>query len=159
MVFHWSLTDSKSPLISWPLLRIIPNLNNAGVWMVSTRSFIFKSSSLCINPLVTTSSVKITVTFIFYSFLRSLAKSRYYYYNYYYYLIFYEFFTIALADWWFLTRVWVTTSFLKDPGLFSVFCPMSVMQQFRWSPLVLLFPNLPVLEPILWWLYQEHQLL
>ena len=47
-------------------------------------------------------------------------------------------------SWWFLTGVWVT-SFLKSPGLFSVFWPISIMQQFGWSPLVLLFLSPPVL--------------
>ena len=32
------------------------------------------------------------------------------------------------------------------------------MQMFGWSPLVLLFPSPPVLVPILWWQYKEHQL-
>ena len=30
------------------------------------------------------------------------------------------------VSWWFLTGVWVTTSLLKSPGLFSVFCPMLI---------------------------------
>ena len=37
MVFHWSLSDSKSPLVSRTLLTILAVLNNAVVWMVSTR--------------------------------------------------------------------------------------------------------------------------
>ena len=37
MVFHWSLRDSKSPQISRTLLSIRAVLNNAVVWMVSTR--------------------------------------------------------------------------------------------------------------------------
>ena len=46
----------------------------------------------------------------------------------------------------------------KSPGLFSVFWPISTMLLFVWSPLILLFLSSPVLVPILWWLYQGHQL-
>ena len=46
---------------------------------------------------------------------------------------------------WCLTGVWVTTSLLKSPRLFSVFWPISVMQWFGWSPLVQSFLSSPVL--------------
>ena len=36
MVFHWSLSDSKSPLVSGIRLSILAVLNNVVVWMVST---------------------------------------------------------------------------------------------------------------------------
>ena len=36
MVFHWRLSDSKSPQVSRTLLSILSVLNNAVVWMVST---------------------------------------------------------------------------------------------------------------------------
>ena len=58
---------------------------------------------------------------------------------------------------WFLTGVWVTTSLIKFPVLFSVFWLISTML-FGWSLLVLLFPSPQVPVPVLWWLYQEHQL-
>ena len=29
MVFHWSLCDGKSPQVSWTLLSILADLNNA----------------------------------------------------------------------------------------------------------------------------------
>ena len=81
MIFHWSLSDSKSPQVSRTLLSILSDLNNAVVWIVSTCSIISKSSSLCINPLVTVPRAPITigimVTFMFYSFCNSLARSRY----------------------------------------------------------------------------------
>ena len=81
MVFHWSLSDSKSPLVSWTLLSILAVLNNAVVWIVSTRPPTSKSSSLFNNPLVTVSKAPITigiiVTFMFHSFFSSLARSRY----------------------------------------------------------------------------------
>ena len=43
---------------------------------------------------------------------------------------------------WFPTRV--TASRFKSPGLFSVFRPILTMLQLGWSPLVFLFPSLPV---------------
>ena len=81
MVFHWSLSDSKSPQVSRTLLPILAVLNNAVVWMVSTRPPTSKSSSPFSNPLVTLPKAPITigtiVTFMFHSFFNSLARSRY----------------------------------------------------------------------------------
>ena len=80
MVFHWSLSDNKSPKVSGTLLSILAVLNNVVVWMVSTRPVISKSSSLFNNPLLTVPKAPITTGFIIviiYSF---------------------EFFTSALAD-------------------------------------------------------------
>ena len=37
MVFHWRLSDSKSPQVSRTLLSILAVFNNVVVWMVSTR--------------------------------------------------------------------------------------------------------------------------
>ena len=42
MVFHWNLSDSKSPQVSRTLLSILGDLNNAVVWMVSTRPLMLK---------------------------------------------------------------------------------------------------------------------
>ena len=81
MVFHWSLSDSKSPQVSRTLLSILAVLNNAVVWMVSTRPPTSKSSSSLSNPFVTVPNAPITigiiVTCIFHSFFKSLARSRY----------------------------------------------------------------------------------
>ena len=81
MVFHWSLSDSKSPEVSRTLLSILAVLNNVVVWNVSTRPPTSKSSRLFSNPLVTVPNAPITigviVTFVFHSFFSSLAKSRY----------------------------------------------------------------------------------
>ena len=35
MIFHWSLSDNKSPQVSRTILSILANLNNTVVWMVS----------------------------------------------------------------------------------------------------------------------------
>ena len=81
MVFHWRLSDSKSPQVSSTLLSIMTVLNNAVVWMVSTQLPTSKSSWPFNNPLVTMPKAPITigiiVTFIFHSFFNSLARSRY----------------------------------------------------------------------------------
>ena len=81
MVFQGSLSDSKSPQVSRTLLSILAVLNNAIVWMISTRPPTSKSFSPFNNPLVTVSKVPITisiiVTFMFHSFFDSLARSRY----------------------------------------------------------------------------------
>ena len=81
MVFHWSLSDSKSPQVSSARLRILAVLSNAVVWIVSTRPPTSKSSRPFNNPLVIVPNVPITigiiVTFIFHSFFNSLARSRY----------------------------------------------------------------------------------
>ena len=81
MVFHWSLSDSKSPQVSSSLLSILAVLNNADIWIVFTRPPTFRSSRLFNNPLVAVPSSPITigtiVTFMFHSFFNSLARSRY----------------------------------------------------------------------------------
>ena len=81
MVFHWSLSESKSPQVSRTLLSILAVLNNVVVWMVSTRQPTSKSSSPFSNPLVTVLNAPITidiiVTCMFHSFFNSLARSRY----------------------------------------------------------------------------------
>ena len=81
MVFHWSLSDSKSPQVSRTLLSILAVLNNVIIWIVSTRLPTSKSSSPFCNPLVTVPNAPITigmiVTCMFHSFFNSLAMSRY----------------------------------------------------------------------------------
>ena len=79
MVFHWRLSDSKSPQVSRTLLSILFVFNNAVVWMVSTRLPTSKSSRPFNNPLVTVPKAPITigiiVTFMFHSFFNSLVRS------------------------------------------------------------------------------------
>ena len=81
MVFHWNLSDSKSPQVSRTRLSILAVLSNAIVWIVSTRPPISKSSRPFNNPLVIVPNAPITigtiVTFMFHSFFNSLARSRY----------------------------------------------------------------------------------
>ena len=81
MVFHWSLSDNKSPQVSRTLLSILAVFNNAIVRMVSTRPPTSKSSRPFNNLLVAVPKAPITigiiVTFMFHSFFNSLARLRY----------------------------------------------------------------------------------
>ena len=83
MVFHLSLSDSKSPQVSRTLLSILADLNNAVVWIVTTLLLTFTSSSCRINPLMTMPRgpiiIGVAVTFLLHSFFNSLARSRYLY--------------------------------------------------------------------------------
>ena len=78
MVFHWSLSDSKSLQVSRNLLSILAVLDNAIVWMVSTRPPTSKSSSPFSNPFVTVPNAPITigiiVTCIFHSLFQFPSK-------------------------------------------------------------------------------------
>ena len=119
MVFHWSLSDSKSPQISRTRPRILAVLSNAVVWIVSTRPPTSKSSRHFNNPLVIVPNTPITigtiVTFMFHSFFclqgrgtypsfhfpsdllcgppgqqsRLFCRFSFYYYHYYYYYYYY----------------------------------------------------------------------
>ena len=81
MVFHWSLSDSKSPQVSTTRLRNLAVLSNAVIWIVSTRPQTSKSSRPFNNPIVIVLKASITigtiVTFMFHSFVNSLARSKY----------------------------------------------------------------------------------
>ena len=81
MIFHWSLSDNKSPQVSRTRLRILAVLSKADVWIVSTRPPTSKSSRPFNNPLVIVPKAPITVgtivTFMFYRFFNCLARSRY----------------------------------------------------------------------------------
>ena len=82
MFFIPALTDGFYQQVSRSLLSILTDLNNPEVWMVSTRPLNPKSSSPCINPLMTVLRAPITigisVLFMFLSFFfSSLARSAY----------------------------------------------------------------------------------
>ena len=81
MVFHWSLSDSKSPQVSRTRLRILAVLSNAVVWIVSTCPPTSKPSRPFNNPLVILPNAPITiatiVTLMFHSFFNYLSRSRY----------------------------------------------------------------------------------
>ena len=81
MVFHWSLSDCKSSQVSRTRLKILTVFSNAVIWIVSTRPPTSKSSRPFNNPLVIVPQAPIIigtiVTFMFYSFFDSLARSKY----------------------------------------------------------------------------------
>ena len=81
MVFHWSLSDSKSPQVSRTRLSILAVLSSAVVWIASPRLPNSKSSRPFNDPLVIVPKAPITigiiVTFLFHRFFNSLARSRY----------------------------------------------------------------------------------
>ena len=81
MVYHWSLSDSKSPQISWTLLSTLSYHNNAVVSVVSTCPLISESSSLFTNPLgivpSSPTTIGISVTFMFLRFFNFLTRSWY----------------------------------------------------------------------------------
>ena len=164
MVFHWSLSDSKSPQVSRTRLRILAVLRTAVVWIISTRPPTSKSSRAFNNPLVIVPKAPITIgtiiTFMFHSFFNSLARSRYLSFFslsfrfilrsaktakstilQYYSLI--RASHISLSR-WFFTGVWVTASLFKSPALSSVYWPFSIMLSFGWSPPVRRLPTPPV---------------
>ena len=78
MISHWRLNEKKSPQGSRTLLSILAELNNAFVWMVSTRPLISKSFSPCTSPLVTVLSTTITID-ITVTVFSSPARSRSWY--------------------------------------------------------------------------------
>ena len=57
-------------------------------------------------------------------------------------------------SWWFSTGVWVTASLLKSQGLFLIFWPISTSCSLDG----LLFPSFSAPLLILWWIYQQCQL-
>ena len=75
MAFHRSLSDSRSAHVSRTLLSILAHLNNAVVWIVSTRPLIFKFSSPYMNPLVTVPST-LTITDIIFMFCSFFFSSQ-----------------------------------------------------------------------------------
>ena len=106
MVFHGSLSDSKSPQVSRTRFRILVVLSTAVVWIVSTRPPTSKSSRPFNNPLVIVPYAPLTigtiVTFMFHSLFNSLARSRYlsFFYYYYYYYYYYYLFIYSFANRW-----------------------------------------------------------
>ena len=81
MVFHWGLSDRKSPQVSRTFLSILAVLNNAVCWMVSTRLPTSKSSSPFSNLLVTVPNAPITISIIvtcmFHSFFQFPSKQSF----------------------------------------------------------------------------------
>ena len=52
MVFLWIFRNKKYPKFSWTIHRILADLNNAVIWMVSICPLIFRSFSLFTNLII-----------------------------------------------------------------------------------------------------------
>ena len=181
MIFSWKLSDNEFPQVFITLLSILADLNNAVVWMISARPLIqlFLTPPPATKPLGIVPSapttIDVTVKFMFHSFFRSLANfNDLFLFSFFNWFSLYgplgrqsplfgkfsffvnNYFTLfhTSVRWWFSTRVRVTASRPKSPGLFSVLWPISILLLFGWSLLVLLLPSPPVFVPILWWLYR-----
>ena len=78
MIFHWSLSDSKSPQVSNTLLSILAVRSNAVILIVSTRSPTSKSPKSFNNPLVTVPRAPVIIgtifTFMFHCFFQFCSK-------------------------------------------------------------------------------------
>ena len=118
IVFHWSLSDSKSPQAPWTLYSIldIPAMLLFG-W--SPLIIIFPSPHIPVliswrlyrAPQLQLILVSPPCSIVFFSIITIIIIII---------LFLSEFFTPAFAS----TGVWVTASLLKSPGLFSVFWPI-----------------------------------
>ena len=64
MVFHSNLSDNKYPKVSRTLLSIFAVVNNAVLWMSSTRPLTSKSSSPFNKPFITLPKAPITIAII-----------------------------------------------------------------------------------------------
>ena len=81
--FFWTLNYDKCQKVTRALPIILIDLNTAVIWssLNSHSNLQFLTPNLCSKPLVTVlrtpTTVSIIVTFMFHSFLRFLARSRY----------------------------------------------------------------------------------
>ena len=81
MIFHWSLSDSKSSQVSRTFLSIQADQYYTVVWVVSTRPLIYNFSSPLPKLWGIIPSDPITIdifdTFMFLSFFSSLVRFQY----------------------------------------------------------------------------------
>ena len=68
MVFHWSLSDSKSPEVSRTVLSTQADLHNAVLWVISACPPISNSSNLFTKTLGIVSRLLLSFLLFFYSF-------------------------------------------------------------------------------------------
>ena len=61
MVFHWSVSDNKSPQVSRTLLSILADHGNAVVWIVFTHPVVSQSTSPFTNLSVTVPRAPVTI--------------------------------------------------------------------------------------------------
>ena len=141
MVFHGSLSDSKSPQVSRTRLRILAVLSNAVVWIVSTRPLISKSSRPFNNPLVIVPNAPITNWHAFIIIIIIIIINIII-------IIIIIFTTVHGFPIGFnkrlFTEIWETASLLRSPGLVSVSKPILTVLCFEWSGVFFWFRVAPV---------------
>ena len=80
-ICHWSLSDSKSPRVSWTFLSILADLNCIVVWMVSILPLTSNSTTLFSDSFGTPFQVHqlqlVSPSSSCFSFCSSLARSKY----------------------------------------------------------------------------------
>ena len=132
MVFHWSLSHSKSPQVSRTFLSFLADLNNAVVLIVFTCTPISKSHSPCINPLVTVPRTPITigiVTFMFHSFFQFSSTVQVLILLFPFlrlFLSFHSSWTFHICfNWLSFTGAWMLVSVLRSRGFFRIFADVN----------------------------------
>ena len=143
MVFHWSLSDSKSLLVSWTLLTILADLNNTVIWIVLIRPLTSNTSSPLPKPLRTIQNllitIGITVTLMFHSFLSSIITII---------ITPYKFFKSALADGFSLKSEWQqVSSGIQDTSQYLVDLNNTVFKMVLAHTSISNFSN-PLIKPL-----------
>ena len=120
------------------------NPNNTVVWMVPILSWIFR---LFQGLKLWTVSLSLSC-FIFFQFSSEI-QVFIQYLLLLLSLLYYSLWVFHISiSWWSFTRIWVTASLLKSPGLLSVFWPILTMLFFGWSWFILWFLTLSASLPI-----------
>ena len=147
MVFHWSLTDSKSRKVPRTLLSVLAVLDNVVVWMVSTPLIISMSSCPFIKYFCDSTKItnldcynchlnvpyffrfpsKVSVLILLFTFLQFYFEVSRDTKIHNFASSLYLFIIIIIIRWSFI-GLWVTASLLKSPGLLSEFWPISIMK-------------------------------
>ena len=118
MVFHWSLRDSKFPKVSRALLRILANLKNTIVWIVSILPLLSNSlnllSKILRTILSTPTTIEITVSATFYCCFLGLRQNPSIFYLS---LFFYFYPVVGLNSYENEISIFLSWSGLDDPFL------------------------------------------
>ena len=122
MVFHWSLSDSKSPQVSRTLLNIMADLNNAVVWTVSTRPVILKSLYQSFGDYTKSTNYNwYNCHFRVPQFFHSLTRSRY--------LSFFSY-SFSFIQW---SAITAKTTILQVLSFLLIIIRSGLMAEIRWS--------------------------
>ena len=114
MVFHWSVSDCKSPQITWTLFGILTDFNNAVVWIFSNLLLLLQTISAFADYSKYTNN---NWHYLHPLLFISLTGFKYHYY--YYYITACEIFLPALANSQSLESEWQDSSSLQDSSQHS----------------------------------------